>query len=459
LRAAVARLKDLPWQTVVDQGWTDHRWLAILVAMAEHRYCVIGAGAAGLASLAVLLEQGFSVDCLERSDRVGGHWHTDYESLHLITSRNISGFEGFPMPDEFPTYPSRDQMRSYLESFAEAKGLREHIRFGVDVTSVRPLGDAGADGWIVEGSDGSSTRYDGVLVANGHLWDPHLPDYPGTFTGRSMHSSDYHDICDIEGRRVLVVGAGNSGCDLAVDAANARLESFISVRRGQMFQPKAIFGKPRAEVKWLAKLPLALNERVSRALVDIVVGRTSEYRGLPEPKTRNLNKQPPVVNNLLLYWIHHGRITPVPGITRLEGATVHFTDGSSREFDTILWATGFKVTFPFLDPALLTWRDGVPLRTAGLTLPVGVENLYFVGLAGPRGPQLPVYSAQARLIVKMLRLHEHGIAGLSRTFAQREKPDTRIDIIRKIWMKQMTNAHEALDQMSAGTRQKEQVAR
>ena len=108
---------------------------------------------------------------------------------------------------------------------------------------------------------------------------------------------------------------------------------------------------------------------------------------MPEPATRNLNEQPPVVNNLLLYWIHHGRITVVPGVERFEGRVVHFMDGTSREFDTVLWATGFRVQLPFLDDTLLTWRDGAPLRTAGLTLPVGPENLYFIGLAAPRGPQ------------------------------------------------------------------------
>lgn len=417
--------------------------------MTDRRYCIIGAGAAGLATLDVLLQQGFAVDCLERTDRVGGHWHTDYESLHLITSRDVSGFAGFPMPADYPVYPSRDQMRTYLEHFATERGLRENIRFGVEVQQVSPIGPRGAGGWTVTSSDGSSTDYDGVLVANGHLWDPYLPTYEGEFSGTQMHSAAYRNIDDIEGRKVLVVGAGNSGCDLAVDIANARLDSFISVRRGQTFQPKAMFGRPRAELKWLAKLPLVLQERVSRLLVDIVVGRPEAYRGLPMPKVRNLNKQPPVVNNLLLYWIHHGRITAVPGIRAFAGRTVHFLDGTHQEFDTVLWATGFKVTFPFLDSSLLTWRDGKPERTAGLTLPVGAENLYFIGLAAPRGPQLPVYSAQAKLVAKMLRVTERGVNDLAARFARAEKPDTRIDIIRKMWMQQMTAAEKRVDAIAA----------
>ena len=403
--------------------------------MTSFRYCVVGAGAAGLAAVQVLTAQGFDVGCYEQSDRVGGHWHSDYESLHLITSRDVSGFAGHPMPVDYPVYPSRDQMRAYIESFADRFELRRHVTFDTEVLRVDPDGPAGERGWWVETSDGRRTHYDGVLVANGHLWDPYLPDIAKDFTEKSLHSAEYRNIDDIKGDRVLVVGAGNSGCDLAVDAANARVTTVISVRRGQVFQPKAIFGRPRAELKWLARLPLPLQERVTRTLVRIVVGPPEVYRGLPKPATRNLNKQPPVVNNLLLYWIQHGRIEVVPAIDRIDEQVVHFVDGTVREFDTILWATGFRPSLPFLDPGLLRWQDGVPLRTAGMTVPVGLQRLYFIGLAAPRGPQLPVYSQQASLVARLLRLTEAG-RSLAGAF-DRQVPDNRIDIVRPIWNGQM----------------------
>lgn len=415
--------------------------------MTEHRYCVIGAGAAGLAATQVLRRHGFSVDCFERSDRVAGHWNTDYESLHLITSRDVSGFAGFPMPEHYPVYPSRDQMRAYQESFARHHGLYDVIRFDTEVTSVQPLGARGEDGWLVETSDGVRAVYDGVLVANGHLWKARMPSYPGTFTGRSLHSSQYRNVADIEGSRVLVVGAGNSGCDLAVDAAMSRLDSTISVRHGQVFLPKAFFGRPRAEMRWLARLPVALQERVTRALVHVISGPPSAYAGLPEPVTRNLNKQPPVVNDLLLYWIHHGRVRVAPGIDRLDGRRVHFTDRSSGEFDTIVWATGFEVSLPFLGPDLLTWRQGAPLRTGGLTLPVGPERLYFIGLAAPRGPQLAVYSAQAELVTRMLRLAERSDVAVAERMHREQPADHRIDIIRPDWLAQMRHAGKVLDRL------------
>jgi cation diffusion facilitator CzcD-associated flavoprotein CzcO len=420
------------------------------IGMTSPRYCVIGAGAAGLAALQVLTDRGFAVDCFERTDRVGGHWHTDYDSLHLITSRDVSGFDGFPMPADYPVYPSRDQMRAYLESFAEHHGLHERITFGTEVEQVKPAGPAGRDGWIVETSNGGTRRYDAVLVANGHLTDPYIPRYDGEFTGKQVHSADYRNAADIEGSRVLVVGAGNSGCDLVVDAANARLDANISVRHGQVFQPKALFGKPRAELHWLARLPAFAQERLTRTLIDIAVGPPTAYRGLPEPPTRNLNKQRPVVNNLLLYWIQHGRITVQPGIERFDGPAVHFVDGSAKEFDTLVWATGFKTSFPFLDPGLLTWQDRTPLRVAGLTVPVGLERLFFIGLAAPRGPQLPVYSAQAKLVARLLELQQRGDVAWSGFFSDRQTPDARIDIVRKVWLKQMDASHKALAPLARG---------
>src|SRR5262245_23109057 len=134
--------------------------------MTDDRYCVIGAGAAGLGTMEVLQRRGIAFDCFEQSDRVGGHWHTDYESLHLITSRDLSGFTGYPMPSDFPVYQSRDQMRGYLERFASDTGVRAHVRFGVRVERIEPVGAGGRDGWRVTTSDGETRLYTGVLVCN-----------------------------------------------------------------------------------------------------------------------------------------------------------------------------------------------------------------------------------------------------------------------------------------------------
>jgi cation diffusion facilitator CzcD-associated flavoprotein CzcO len=404
------------------------------------RYCLIGAGAAGLGALQVLRDEGFAVDCFERGDRVGGHWHTDYECLHLITARDSSGFEGFPMPAEYPLFPSRDQMRDYILGFAAHHGLGSSVRFNTAVTSARPLDASGLAGWEVCTSDGERRVYDGVIVANGHLWDPLVPDYPGEFAGRVVHSGRYRDAADLEGDRVLVVGAGNSGCDLAVDAAQAGRETWVSVRHGLVFQPKTLFGRPRSELPLLGRLPVRVSERITRGLIDVAVGRPERY-GLPAPATRNLHRNRPVVNAQLLHFIHHGRVRVAPAITRFDGHDVHFSDGSVRSFDTIVYATGFKASLPFLDPARLARVDGVPLRVAGMTLPVGLERLYFVGLAAPRGPQLPVYSAQARLIARFLAAPAQPLSAI---FARGTRPESRIDIPRHEWTRDMARAHRRI---------------
>jgi cation diffusion facilitator CzcD-associated flavoprotein CzcO len=420
--------------------------LPILGRMTRGHYCLIGAGGAGLGALQVLRNEGFSVDCFERSDRVGGHWHSDYECLHLITPRDSSGFDGFPMPSEYPLFPSRDQMRDYIMGFAAHHGLGSRIRFNTAVTSARPLDTNGLAGWEVTTSDGERHTYDGVIVANGHLWDPFVPDYPGRFEGRVLHSGRYRNAGDLHGERVLVVGAGNSGCDLAVDAAQAGRETHISVRNGLVFQPKTLFGRPRSELPLLARLPIRAQERVTRALIDVALGPPERY-GLPAPATRNLHGNRPVVNSQLLHFIHHGRVRVAPGIERFDGHDVHFTDGTTRAFDTIVYATGFKVTLPFLDRAPLERADGIPLRVAGMTLPVGLERLYFIGLAAPRGPQLPVYSAQARLIAKFLTAQERAGIALSALYTRSSRPESRIDIPRDEWQRDMDRTRRRIDRI------------
>ena len=146
------------------------------------RYCVIGAGAAGISALEQLRIAGYEVDCYEKTDRVGGHWHTDYDALHLITARDMTHFEDFPMPPHYPHFPRRDQVRTYLESYAEAHGHYDIIRFNTAVRSATPIatdGPTGSAGWTVTLDTGERIDYDGVLVANGHLWDPKIPQVPG----------------------------------------------------------------------------------------------------------------------------------------------------------------------------------------------------------------------------------------------------------------------------------------
>ncbi|MFV0458344.1 MAG: flavin-containing monooxygenase [Actinomycetales bacterium] len=424
------------------------------------RYCIIGAGAAGISALQQLREAGFEVDCFEKTARVGGHWHTDYDALHLITSRDMTHFDGFPMPASYPHFPRRDQVRSYIESYSAHHGHYDIIHFDTEVLSVSPApgdGPIGSAGWHVVTSRGDEGIYDGVLVANGHLWDKSVPEVDGEFTGIQLHSSEYRNTTDLAGQRVLVVGAGNSGCDLAVDCAQHRFEVDVVMRKGIHFQPKTYFGVPRAELTWLSQFSPQEQDLINRLLARVSIGQNSDYPGMPMPRSQTLAGGATTVNDLLLYWVHHGRIGIRPGISRFSGTLVHFEDGTACEYDSILWATGFKVTLGFLDQHLITWRNQVPVRYAGGILPEGVEKLYFVGLIAPRGPQINIYAEQAALITQMLRLHEQAGAGgmaLAGHFAAVQEPELRIDIVRAIWNDQMAHTLDVLQALASSSAQR-----
>lgn len=419
------------------------------------KYCVIGAGAAGLSALDMLTGEGYGVDCFEKASVVGGHWNTDYDALHLITSRSQTVFDGFPMPEHYPHFPRRDQVVDYINAFASHRGHDNRISFDTEVLSVTPVetsGATGSAGWVVTTTAGADT-YAGVLVANGHLWDKKVPRVPGTFDGPQIHSSEYQKTGDIEGKRVLVVGAGNSGCDLAVDAAQHRFEVDIVIRHGAYFQPKMYFGRPRAELGFMAEFSASEQDLIARLLARVSIGENADYPGLPVPQHRAIADGPAVVNDLLLYWIHHGRVGVIGhGIERFDGKTVHFSDGTAKDYDTILYATGFHATLPFLDDALVPRRNGVPLRHAGGIVPQGLERLYYIGLTSPRGPQIPIYGIQSKFVARMIALHEQGGeegVALAEYLGRLQEADDRIDIPRDVWNQQNADTERLLDAFSA----------
>jgi len=419
------------------------------------RYCIVGAGPAGLAALKAAIDAGLEVDCFEASGDIGGHWNHDYDALHLITSSHVTGYAGFPMPADWPLFPHRDLMLRYFHLFADAFDLKPRITFHTGVTAIEPCpsdGPVGSAGWAVTTSDGQRRAYDGVLVANGHLRDPKIPAVSGEFTGKQIHSGRYRNTGDIDGSRVLVVGSGNSGCDLAVDCAQDFLQTDIVIRRGHFFQPKTFFGKPRAELAFLREFTFEEQDLITRLMMRLSVGTSEDYPGMPEPDHATLADGPPVVNDLLLYWLKHGRIGIRPGVERFDGRIVHFSDGTSGEYDTILWATGFHASLPFLDESLLRRRDGVPLRVGGAVVPLDLEKLYLIGMIGARGPQPPIYPIQADLAIRMIAMHEAAPGGfrpIAAPLTKLQEPEWRIDILRHLWLEQVESTKHALEFLDA----------
>jgi thioredoxin reductase len=391
-------------------------------------WLVIGAGPSGLSVGEQLVKIGADFVIAEATNDVGGIWNLGsenspaYDSLHFISSSTMSGFPGFPMPAEYPDYPSALQIRDYLRAYANHCGVREHIRFNTKVIAVTP---AAGGGFMVRSNTSENTtggdlrsqeiteHFAGVIVANGHLNVPNEISWPGRFNGSVMHSRFYRSREVLAGKRVLVVGSGNSGCDIAVDAAAVAAKTFISVRRGVWFAPKYILGKP-ADVfaSEGPHLPKFIENNVVvpifEKLCKLLGGDPTKY-GLPKPTHRILDEIP-VVNSQLLYMLGHGRITAKPGIDRLDGDNVIFTDGSHEAVDLIVTATGYRVVFPFAAPELLHEKSGfeMPLKIIHPTNP----DLLAAGLTEGIGPGYPTYANSASLIAHYVATHGRSPAEL-----------------------------------------------
>jgi cation diffusion facilitator CzcD-associated flavoprotein CzcO len=368
-------------------------------------FCVIGAGPSGLTAAKNLKQRGISLDCFEREDDVGGNWYfgkpcsSVYQSTHLISSKRLTEFTDFPMPDEYPPFPSHQQVLEYLRAYARKFGLYDDITFRTSVLRVEPAGD----GWDVTLSDGQPPRrYRGVIIANGHHWDPLMPEFAGGFDGQMIHAHDYKTPDVLRGRRVLVVGAGNSGCDIAVEAAQNATATFHSLRRGYHFLPKFLLGKPidvcgERLLRW--RLPLWLRRTVSSVLVKVALGSPQRY-GLPKPDHK-LFETHPIINSQLLYYVGHGAIRVKPHVERLCGDRVRFTDGSEEQVDLIVCATGYKLSFPFIDQQHLAWHDGQPQFYLNVFHPRH-DHLFVAGLIQPDSGLWGLADYQSQLIASFI---------------------------------------------------------
>ncbi|WP_328530989.1 NAD(P)-binding domain-containing protein [Nocardioides sp. NBC_00368] len=376
------------------------------------RVAVIGAGAAGLATTKALLDVGAEVVTYEKGDRPGGLWNQHnssglsaaYDSLHLNTSKGRTEFADHPMPASWVDYPSAELVAVYLADYADTFGVTERIRFDTTVVGVERE-ESGPDrgAWTVTCEDGTTERYDAVVVANGHNWDPRwpAPGYPGRFSGVQLHAHDYRDAKVFRDRRVLVVGMGNSAMDIAVDASYvAASPVLLSARHGVHIVPKYLFGRPAdATGGAIAGLPWRIRQRLAETMLRVAVGRPEDY-GLPAP-AGGLFQNHPTISDTILHRLTHGEVVPRTGIERLDGDHVIFTDGRTDRVDTIVWATGYRVTIPFLSERWLsTDPERMPLHHRVFHL--DDPSLAFVGLMQSTGSALPVVEAQAKLVAAHL---------------------------------------------------------
>lgn len=368
--------------------------------------CIIGAGSSGIAACKVLNENGIDFDCYEKGSDVGGLWWYDndngqnsiYKSLCINTSKQMMAFSDFPMPADYPVYPHHSLIHHYFRNYVDHFGFRDKIRFRTAVTHVEKQGEH----YIVTTDSGIKTEYDAVLVCNGHHWKPRMVQFEGTFSGLELHAHDYKTPETFTDKSVLIIGIGNSAVDIACEVSTVAKRTVISTRSGAYIIPKYLFGIPTDHISKppLAYAPLALQRLTLETALRINVGNQEDY-GVPVPK-RPILSEHPTISQDLLNKVGHGKVHIKPNVQRLNGHRVVFTDGTEEDFDAIIYCTGYKMSFPFLDKTLM---DPGEQNQADLYLKVvhpEHRHLYFLGLIQPLGAIMPLSEVQARWIARIL---------------------------------------------------------
>jgi cation diffusion facilitator CzcD-associated flavoprotein CzcO len=348
---------------------------------------VVGAGPAGLACAATLRGAGLDVAVFEKADNVGSAWRRHYDRLHLHTDRDHSGLPGMAMPKSYPLYPSRAQVVSYLESYAARFGITP--TFGTEVVRLRRDGAR----WCAETASGPVSAPIAV-VATGMANAPYRPSWPGleSYQGAIVHSSEYRNPAPYPGKRVLVVGFGNSGGEIALDLAEAGIDVALAVRGPVQLLPRDLLGLPI--LTWAIfyrhlHLPARVVDFINAPVLRLALG-SMESLGL-----RRASKGPsqmvaedgriPLIDVGTLARIRDGAIKLRGGIDRLTDDSVVFDDGTDEAYDAIVLATGFRPNLRRLLPDVDGVLDahGTPRVTGRAT---DVPGLYFCGqIVSPTG--------------------------------------------------------------------------
>ena len=374
------------------------------------KVAIIGAGPSGITAIKNFADQGFEVTAFDRCEGVGGNWRFNdpsghssvFETTHLISSKYTSFYEDFPLPDSAPDYPSHKELLNYFNAYADQFDIKKLIKFNTEVTNCKKIdGDRWEVEWNTLGFEEKNIgEYDALVVCNGHHHKPRYPDYPGEFTGELIHSHEFKSAKPFQDKRVLVIGGGNSACDIAVETARVSKSTSISWRRGYYLIPKFMYGLP-TDVQALKNrwMPDFLRGPFTKLMLEIYQGKNEDI-GLQKPD-KSLNATHPTVNSELYYAVRHGKVTPHVDIERYEGNNVIFKDGKSEEFDVIIACTGFKIKHDFFDKSLINYEEGkVPLLHK--MMPADINNLYFIGLFQPLGCIWPGAELQSKLAAQHL---------------------------------------------------------
>lgn len=412
--------------------------------------CVIGAGVGGLATIRALKEQGIPFDCFDKRDRIGGIWafdekgeHTSvWHSMNMNTPKGLYQFTGFPMPDNYPDFPSHRQVHAYLESFVEHFNLGDTIYLNCGVSNTKQQEDGS---WCITLSSGDVRYYDALVIANGHHNTPSFPAYVARdkFSGDSIHSKQYRYRHKYQDKKVLVVGVGNSGAQIAVDVSHDAKMTYLSLRRGVYILPHYMFGIRIDKVMgplndwWVKKiLPYPLTGLMFTGLYKLLINKRKQMK-MPKPDHLMMSSLPTLSENFNNR-IGDGKLQVVPEVRKIEGSTVHLADGSSIEVDSIIYSTGYQTNFPFLDPDVLKVEDNkIPLFQR-VFIP-DKDNIAFVGLfQAVTWGFLDMMERQANLVAE----HFSGIYRRPSTEVERESIKQEQKIIKREFLATSRNNYE-----------------
>lgn len=390
----------------------------------ENRTCIIGAGSSGVTVAKALKEADQSFDIYEKGSQIGGMWRYEndngrsscYASLHIDTSRPNLGYSDFPIDPALPDFLSHAQFLAHLERYAAHFGIPDHVQFGISVRSVVPQGD----GYRVTLSDGAVRDYARVVIATGHLTEPRMPDFPGQFDGKVLHSHHYRTADPFLGKRVLVVGIGNSAVDIAVDLCRRAAHVTLSTRRSAWVMPKYLMGVPVDQWSGFLgrklRVPTPVVRRIMAQLIRLGVGDQRRF-GLPRPE-HPMYREHATLSQELLPAIGHGYIDIRPNVARLAGDRVVFADGDAVPYDAVIYATGYDVSFPFLDRSVFDPEAEVGTLYRRMVVPRH-PGLIHAGLVQPVGPTIPLVETQGKWIAALVagRMHLPDATAMAREIA------------------------------------------
>lgn len=404
--------------------------------MTKKRIAVIGSGASGLTCIKCCLEEDLEPVCFERSDDIGGLWRFQeireegrasiYKSVVINTSKEMMCFSDYPIPDHFPNFMHNSQVLEYFRMYAKEFDLLKYIQFKTTVCSVKKQPDFSTSGqWVVTTECGGKKQadvFDGVLVCTGHHTDAHLPleSFPGIekFKGKYFHSRDYKNPAEFTGKRVIVIGIGNSGGDLAVEISHTAKQVFLSTRRGTWVLNRV--GKHGYPIDMLisSRLTYYLSKICGSSIKNGYLERQMNQRfnhemfGL-KPKHRALS-QHPTVNDELPNRIISGLVKVKGNVKEFTETAAIFEDGSREDdIDAVIFATGYTFAFPFLEDSVKVVKNKVSLYKKVFPPNLEKPTLAIIGLIQPLGAIMPISELQGRWATQVFK-------GLKQLPSQRE---------------------------------------